>query len=152
MKRFLSFLALTLLWPIWRAPAWAQLTTLGVGGIAAVVIGTLITPSIVPQVSSYFNQSSPNGTTTNGLKPNGGLDTGAVESLGFPSPTTNSMVIYVEGSVDSALTYSTLGDESVLGPGGLQVSLNGVGQPAWLAQRNAGGAFPGSNWWNANQF
>jgi hypothetical protein len=106
MKRFLSFLALTL-WPIWRAPAWAQLTTLGVGGIAAVVIGTLITPSIVPQVSSYFNQSSPNGATNNALKPNGGADTGAVESLGFPSPTTNSVVIYVEGSVDSALTYST---------------------------------------------
>ena len=38
MKRFLSVLALALLGPLWRMPAWAQLTTLGVGGIAAVVV------------------------------------------------------------------------------------------------------------------
>jgi trimeric autotransporter adhesin len=153
MKRFLSFLALTLLWPIWRAPAWAQLTTLGVGGIAAVVIGTLITPSIVPQVSSYFNQSSPNGATNNALKPNGGADTGAVESFGFPSPVTNSHVMYVEGQVNSALNYSAATEAAISGgaaASALVVSENGFGQPAILVQRNDGGGLPGSQWWNAS--
>jgi hypothetical protein len=152
MKRFLSFLALTLLWPIWRAPAWAQLTTLGVGGIAAVVIGTLITPSIVPQVSSYFNQNAANGTTNNALLPNGGtaasLKPGALE---FPAAAQNSMVLYLEGSVNSALNYS-IGAESALassGFAGLQVSVNGPGQPSIFVQRNDGGGITGSQWWNA---
>ena len=41
MKRcFLSFLVMALPGAdLWRMPAWAQLTTLGVGGIAAVVVG-----------------------------------------------------------------------------------------------------------------
>ena len=153
MKRFLSFLVLTLLWPIWRVPAWAQLTTLGVGGIAAVVIGTLITPTIVPQPASYFNQNSPNGATNNALKPNGGADGGAVKSLGFPSPVNNSFVLYIEGSVDSALTYSSSGIKSALasaGTSGLQLTLNGVGQPAILVQRNDGGGLAGSQWWSAS--
>jgi len=99
MKRFLSFLALALLGPMWRMPAWAQLTTLGVGGIAAAVIGTLITPSIVPQISSYFNANSSNGATNNALKPNNGT-AGAFE---LPPVANNSHVIYIEGSIDASL-------------------------------------------------
>ena len=102
MKRFVSVLALTLMWPILRAPAWAQLTTLGVGGIAAAVIGTLITPSIVPQPSSYFNQNGPNGFTNNGLQTNGGT----VGAMQLPSTTpNNSIVAYVEGQIDPSMTY-----------------------------------------------
>ena len=51
------------------------------------------------------------------LKPNGGLDTGAVESLGFPSPVQNSLVLYVEGSVNAALGYSSFESEAILGGG-----------------------------------
>jgi hypothetical protein len=149
MKRFLSFLALTLLWPIWRAPAWAQLTTLGVGGIAAVVIGTLITPSIVPQVSSYFNANSANGATNNALKPNNGT-AGPFE---LPPAANNSAVIYIEGSIDASLGYNTFETETAISNGsssaGITVSGNGPGQPAFTVSRNAGGGAPGSQWWNA---
>ncbi len=150
MKRFLSFLVFTILWPIWRAPAWAQLTTLSVGGIAAVVIGTLITPTIVPQASSYFNQNATNGATNSALKPNGGSDTGTVESFGFPNPATNSLALYIEGSVDSALTYGSQGAETAISQAsnGLQLTGNGPALPAFLFQRNAGGGFGGSLWWN----
>ena len=72
MKRFLSFLVLALLGPLWRMPAWAQLTTLGVGGIAAVVVGTLMTPAPFPQPSTYFNLNGPTGTANYVLKPNNG--------------------------------------------------------------------------------
>ena len=101
MKRFLSFLALTLLWPIWRAPAWAQLTTLGVGGVVAVAIGMLTPPSIVPLPGSYFNVAGPWGYTNNGLQPNGGT----VGAFQLPSTANNSMAIYIEGSIDPTLTY-----------------------------------------------
>ena len=134
MKRFLSFLALTLLWPIWRVPAWAQLTTLGVGGIAAVVIGTLITPSIVPQPASYFNQNSANGNTNDALKPNGG----AVGAFEGPATAPNSQVFYFEGMTDPVLNYATFGTENAFS--GLTLAANSGGQPTWNAQRNAGGA------------
>ena len=81
MKRFLSFLALTLLWPIWRAPAWAQLTTLGVGGVAAVAIGMLTPPRSFRCRRRISTQNGPNGFTNNGLQPNGG----AVGAMQFPS-------------------------------------------------------------------
>ena len=94
MKRFLSFLVLALLGPLWRMPAWAQLTTLGVGGIAAVVVGALVTPPIVPQPGTYFNVNSAQGSVNYALRPNGGTQN-AAELL--PTTPTNSHVIYVEG-------------------------------------------------------
>ena len=121
MKRFLSFLALTLLWPIWRAPAWAQLTTLGVGGVVAVAIGMLTPPSIVPLPGSYFNVAGPWGLTNNGLQPNGGADSGTNLSFGLPSTPSNSMVIYLEGSVDPSITYYG-GGEYTMSKGGTAYS------------------------------
>jgi hypothetical protein len=148
MKRFLSFLALTL-WPIWRAPAWAQLTTLGAGGVAAVIISNLVTPSIVPQISSYFNANQATGDTNNALAPNNGV-AGAFE---LPSVTNNSHVVYIEGSIDASLAYNTFESETAISNGaiasGLTVSGNAAGQPAFTVSRNAGGGAPGSQWWNA---
>ena len=148
MKRFVSFLALTLMWPILRAPAWAQLTTLGVGGIAAVVIGTLITPSIVPQPSSYFNQNGPNGFTNNGLQTNGG----AVGAMQYP-PTTpnNSIVVYVEGQIDPSLTYYQNTENafaSATNGTRFGVSSLGIGNPQFLIQSNVSNA-ASTQWWNA---
>ena len=149
MKRFVSFLALTFMWPVLRAPAWAQLTTLGVGGIAAVVIGTLITPSIVPQPSSYFNQNGPNGFTNNGLQPNGGT----VGAMQFPSTApNNSMVVYFEGQIDPSITYYQ-STENAFGSTTERNALRrfsslGTGNPQFLIQSNISNA-ASSQWWNA---
>ncbi len=143
MKRFLSFLAFALLGPLWRMPAWAQLTTLGVGGIAAVVVGTLMTPAIVPQPSSYFNINSPSGSANNALKPNGG--TAGAEFL--PTTVVNSHVIYVEGITPTAITNN----EYALGRGGASQGLElgeagPGGQPSFYFQSSiAGSGF----WWTA---
>ena len=79
MKRLFAFLAtFSLVETIGRRPALAGiLMLLGVGGGAG--IANLITPSIIPQPATYFNQNQSFGTTTNGLKPNGGT-AGAMNS------------------------------------------------------------------------
>ena len=144
MKRFLSFLALALLGPIWRMPAWAQLTTLGVGGIAAVVVGTLTTPAILPQPSTYFNMNGPSGSANYVLKTNNGT-IGAEE---LPTTPANSHVMYIEG-----ITPPYLGNnEYVLGRNAFNLGLNitnasSVGQPAFMFQ-SSNTANAGS-WWSA---
>ena len=93
MKRFLSFLTAALVGPIWRMPAWAGagLTTVGVGGILAVVV-ILTPPAITPQPSLAFSQSNAYGYINQGMKPNGGT----VGSMEFPSTPANSFALYHE--------------------------------------------------------
>jgi hypothetical protein len=128
MKRFLSVLALALLGPLWRMPAWAQLTTLGVGGIAAVVVGTLITPTIVPQPGSYFNVNAANGTQNYALKPNNGT----VGSFELPAAPVNSHVLYVEGIVSPVL----LSSEYALGRGAT-IAASRYPRPLLLGSRHS---------------
>ena len=139
MKRFLSFLAVALLGPIWRMPAWAQLTTLGVGGIAAVVVGMLTPPSITPQPSAAFSQSNTYGALNVGLRPN----RGAVGALEFPSTPTNSFALYHEFT-DNASN----GGAYLLGNGqyyvGEFVSGANNGAPAISVQDILAGTQP---WW-----
>jgi hypothetical protein len=89
MKRFFTSLTtFSLVEAIGRHPAIAGgiLTLLGVGG-GATAIAILTSPTITPFVSSNFNPNQSIGTTSNGLKPNGGTS-GAMQ---LPSPTaTNS--------------------------------------------------------------
>jgi hypothetical protein len=146
MKRFLSFLALALLGPFWRMPAWAQLTTLGVGGIAAAIIGPLTPPAITPQPSAAFTPSNGYGGVNVGLKPNGGT-IGAFE---LPSTATNSFALYHEFAVDPSFA----GEKWLFGNGGA-TTVNGViatstnfGSPSIAVQRSAQGS--GSQnffWW-----
>ena len=99
VKRILSFLsglALVLLGPIGRMPAWAQLLTLGIGGVVASAI--LTPPSLTPQLSAALIPISPNGYSNNGLKVNGGGAAGATE---FPTTQANSVFYTFEGSVDA---------------------------------------------------
>ena len=59
VKRLLSFLSglsVALFGPLARMPAWAQLLTLGVGGIVA--SGMLTPPTMTPQLSAAFDPPS----------------------------------------------------------------------------------------------
>ena len=79
VKRILSFLsglALVLLGPVGRMPAWAQLLTLGVGGVVASAI--LTPPALTPQLSAAFDSNVANGYSNNGLKVNGGGAAGSM--------------------------------------------------------------------------
>ena len=99
VKRILSFLsglALVLLGPVGRMPAWAQLLTLGVGGVVASAI--LTPPALDPQLSAAFDSNVANGYSNNGLKVNGG---GADGSMEFPTTQANSVFYTFEGSVDA---------------------------------------------------
>ena len=140
MKRFLSFLAMALLGPIWRMPAWAQLTTLGVGG-AVVVVGILTPPSITPQPSTAFSQSNTYGAVNQGLKPDGGT-AGAMELSSTP---TNSFALYNEFT-----NNASNGGAYVLGNGtyyvGEYVGGANNGAPAIAVQDILSGTQP---WWLA---
>jgi hypothetical protein len=105
MKRFLSFLTVALLGPIWRMPAWAGagLTTVGIGGILTVV-AILTPPSIAPQPSAAFSNSNSYGYLIQGLQTNNG-STGAFElpstcSANSSFPQTCSFAVYNEFTVD----------------------------------------------------
>ena len=100
MKRFLSFLAVALLGPIWRMPAWARpvLTTAAIGGGAVVVVGILTPPTLTPQPSTSFSQANTYGAVNMGLQPNGGTP-GALE---FPSTPANSFALYHEFTNNAA--------------------------------------------------
>lgn len=148
MKR----LSIVLFAILWAGQAHACLLLTGAGACGNSGPHPISTPSIVPLSASYFNQNGPNGAANNALKPNGGADTGAVESFGFPSPVTNSHTIYIEGQIDSALNYSASSEVAISGGAntvGMAVSENGFGQPAILVNRNNGGGQTGSQWWNA---
>ncbi len=142
MKRSLSFLTVALLGPIWRMPAWAGagLTTIGVGGILAVVV-ILTPPAITPQPSLAFSQSNAYGYINQGMKPNGGT----VGSMEFPSTPTNSFALYHEFMVGAAPgansslfgqngTGNTLAILTALnaGPPTLTVETSTFGAPWWL--------------------
>jgi hypothetical protein len=139
MKRFLSFLAAALLGPMWRMPAWAQLTTLTVGGGAAVVvIGILTPPSITPQASLAFTQSQPYDQINNGIRTNGTGAAGAEE----PPANADSFFFYVEGQSNPNLINS--GYEYALGVSGAGtfLLLNGGNQAAsFETQSNKSSAF-----------
>ena len=154
MKRFLSFLAVALLGPIWRMPAWAQLTTLGVGGIAVVVVGILTPPSITPQPSAAFSQSNGYGFVNQGLKPNGGT-AGSMELPGTcsanPSFTpTCSFALYHEFTVDPAGQNRWVlgsGNATTLGVFGTPVN---SGSPTITVQHQTSGVSAGGYpWWKA---
>jgi hypothetical protein len=92
VKRILSFLsglAIALLGPVGRMPAWAQLLTLGVGGVVASAI--LTPPALTPQLSAAFDSNVANGNGNNGLKVNGG---GGYGSMEFPTTQANSVFYY----------------------------------------------------------
>jgi len=151
MKNMLRLSALLLFALVCQPASAGCLTLLFAGKCSASGPPPIVTPTILPLAGSYLNQNAPNGSATNvALRPNGGLDTGAVESLGFPSPTTNSHVIYVEGTVDTALGagVSAGNGESLLsnnsGVSALVVTTNGPGLPAFFTQRVAT-----QPWWTA---
>ena len=111
----------------------------------------ITTSAIVPQPSAFMNNQN-GGAINNALKPNGG----AVGAFELPTTPTKSWAIPFEGVISPGLGYGTNETQYILGEGatgatgsGLQVAGNLNGQPAWYFQRNAGGASPGSNWWNA---
>ena len=140
VKRILSFLsglALVLLWPIGRMPAWAQLLTLGIGGVVASAI--LTPPSLTPQLSASFDSNIPNGYSNNGLKVNGG---GAAGSMELPSTITNSWFLTAEGTVDAFLPQSSAQNEYVLGTTVLELvgANNGPGMFRSFLQ------YPGTSW------
>ena len=142
MKRLFAFLAtFSLVETIGRRPALAGiLMLLGVGGGAG--IANLITPSIIPQPASYFNQNQSFGTTTNGLKPNGG----AGGSMYFPTDVTGSFGLYFEATVDPTLPYGA----SVEYPfNGLFATANAYpGLPTFFFQKLLAGQ-AGTQWLNA---
>jgi hypothetical protein len=144
MKRFAIILAALLR----AAQAHACMTLTGVGSCGNSGPHPITGPSIVPFSSSYFTHGNTAFTTNIALKPNGGT----VGALQFPTQVTNSMYIYGDFQVDASLNYSVGGGEYALGSSagiGLVISSNGPGTPQWFAQRNLGGAVPGSQWWNA---
>jgi hypothetical protein len=141
VKRILSFLsglALVLLGPVGRMPAWAQLLTLGVGGVVGAAI--LTPPTLVPQLSAGFDSNVANGYSNNGFKVNGG---GAYGSMEFPATQANSVFYTVEGTVDalSALAEAPLGN----GGGSLVLAAPTSGPSTFIMQTDAiGSAF---RWW-----
>ena len=146
MKRVLSYIALAILGPIWRLPAWAQLTTLGVGGIAAAV--TILTPpTVLPQPSAAFSQANSWGFVNMALKPNGGT----AGPFAFPPTPTNSFTVYHDVTIDpnlGGLAKWILGNGSALG--GEAVSSSNPGAPVFAVQDNVLGAGAhGFNWWTA---
>ncbi len=146
MKRLLSYLALAILGPIWRLPAWAQLTTLGVGGIVAAV-AVLTPPTVLPQPSALFSQANGWGQVNQALKPNGG-SSGA---FAFPPTPTDSFTVYQDLVIDpnlGGLPKWALGNGSAAG--GEAVSTTNPGAPVFGIQDNVLGAGAhGFNWWNA---
>ncbi len=145
VKRVLSFLsglALVLFGPLGRLPAWAQLLTLGVGGIVA--SGVLMPPAITPQLSAAFDSNIPLGVSNNGFKVNGGGAFGAME---LPTTTPNSYFQTIEGTTDAALSTSASQSEGLFGSN-LYVAANGgpatfVTQVGWGGRSRRGG---GWNW------
>lgn len=141
MKRLFMFLAtFSLVETIGRRPALAGvLMLLGVGGGAGVA--NLMTPSILPQAAAYFNQNQSFGTTTNGLKPNGGT-AGAMD---LPTDVTGSFGLYFELNVDSALPYGANNEDPFIG---LYMTANtNPGLPTFFFQKTYGGQ-TGTQWWN----
>lgn len=143
MKRFFTSLTtFSLVEAIGRHPAIAGgiLTLLGVGG-GATAIAILTSPTITPFVSSNFNPNQSIGTTSNGLKPNGGTS-GAMQ---LPSPTaTNSATYYFELAVNPNLAYAQALEVPFLGAN--LISNTVPGQPNFTFQRSFAGQ-QGSQWW-----
>ena len=132
-------------------PAYACMLVLGVGscGIGSTILPT---PSILPQVSSYFNNA--NGSITNNALIGNGNASGAFQG---PTVPTNSEVIYLEGQVSPFLGYGSGEEEFLLGTNsagvtqGLQLSGNLGGPPSFYVDRNLGGGVAGdTRWWNAH--
>lgn len=98
---FLSGLAVALLGPFGRMPAWAQLLMLGVGGAIGAAI--LTPPTLTPQLSAQFDSNISNGTSNNGFKVNGG---GAIGSMELPSTISHSWFQTVEGTTDAYFSGS----------------------------------------------
>ncbi len=114
VKRVLSFLsglALGLIGPFGRMPAWAQLLTLGVGGVIGASI--LTPPALTPQLSAAFDSNIPNGVSNSGLKVNGG---GAAGSMELPSTISNSWFETVEGTTDALFSGLAANWEGIFAP------------------------------------
>ena len=142
VKRILSFLsglALALFGPFARMPAWAQLLTLGVGGVVTAAV--LTPPTLLPQLSAAFDSNIPNGLSNNGLKINGG---GAAGSMEYPTTQTNSVFYTFEGSVDALTGTGASNQETPLGDALVLAAAN-AGPPTFFMQTQAiGTAF---KWW-----
>src|ERR1700733_4688385 len=141
-KRLLASLStISLIEVIGRNPAIAGiLALLGVGG-GAVIATNLITPSIVPFISSNFNPNQTTLNTSNSLTPNGGT-AGALE---LPASPTDSFAVYFEMTVNPSLGYSPTTETPFTG-----ASLDGnsvPGLPHFYFSRQWNGSSPGSWWW-----
>jgi hypothetical protein len=146
MKRFFTFLVtFSLVEAIGRHPAIAgALMLLGVGGGAG--IANLLTPTIVPFISSNFNPNQPTGVTLNLLKPNGGTAGAFVppNSTATSGPT-GSFGLYFEAQVNPNLAYGNGGGEAPFA--GMFLNANtSPGQPVFTFQRSANGGIPASQW------
>src|SRR6185437_11795628 len=139
MKRFLrAAFAWAMLHPV--ASIGGSLLLLGAGG--GLVAGVFNPPTLTPQPSAAFSQSQALVHTSNNvLRTNGGT-TGAEQ---FPSTTSASFFLTVEGSVDPAFTNLY---EYALGSGtagqGLLLNGTGTGAPVFQTQKNAN-----NPWWTA---
>ena len=147
MKRyFTSLVTFSLIETIGRHPAFAGvLMLLGVGG-GAVGISQLTTPTIVPFISANFNPNQSIGTTSNGLKLNGGAAGALAMPPGNAGGYTGSFGLYFEATVNPNLGYNNGGLE-ILFPGLALLGNTSPGQPTFTAQRLANGGIPGSQWW-----
>ncbi len=135
---FLSGLAVALLGPFGRMPAWAQLLMLGVGGAIGAAI--LTPPTLTPQLSAQFDSNISNGTSNNGFKVNGG---GAIGSMELPSTISHSWFQTVEGTTDAYFSGSVANQEYALANVMAFVPVNNM--MIVLSQFN----YPGQawNWW-----
>jgi hypothetical protein len=129
----------------WAAPVGATYVTLtGAGGVS-IGAGPLTPPSILPAISSAFDQNGANGDTTNALT----VPTAAAD---LPATTSNSWVNYFEGTVDNNLS-SGVNQEYLLGVASASITALGVsaqtgaGAPQFFTQFDRTNAF---RWWNGS--
>lgn len=144
MKR-LGIILAALLWASAAHAGCAML--MGLGKCSASGPVPITTPTIVPQVASYFNANSSNGFLNAALRPNNG-STGAFQ---WPSTgSTNSAFLFITGQVNPSLTgYSTAETMISKGAGtGLFLNTNLAGQPSFYYQNNPGGGQPATQFWN----
>jgi hypothetical protein len=132
---------------LWAACAHACILTTGAGSCGNSGPHPITTPANVPLSGSYFNENLTNGSGVGAavLRPNNAVSPGAFR---FPSPTTKSMVMYIEGQVDPLLGSNVTSFESAWVSNGvgaaLSLSNNGAGLPVFFASRNTSG-----QWWTS---
>ncbi len=133
MKRVLSAfatIAVALLGPFARMPAWAQLLSTGVGGGLIIATGVLTPPTLVPQFSAAPDSGG-------GFSVNGGGAAGAF----YTTPSgVNSWYIAADATVDAAISAGATTQEFLVGSFYLSGGFLG---PSQFQVQNA---FDGTSW------